>query len=70
MNQSHLLLTQLPRELIYKIAAEDAYVYNRILRLCRHITSLFPLSTRLNFMEAFGIRVEMDITMCDLSCIQ
>jgi hypothetical protein len=51
----------LPRELIYAIAAVDAGVYNVMLRLCRSIHSLFPLSTRLDFMEAFGVTV--DITL-------
>jgi hypothetical protein len=51
--------TQLPRELIYAIAAEDASVYNALLRTCRYISSLFPLSTRLDFMEAFGVTVKI-----------
>jgi hypothetical protein len=53
------LLTQLPRELIYKIAATNSTVYNTLLRLCHTITSLFPLSTRLNIMIDFGIHVEI-----------
>jgi hypothetical protein len=55
MNASVLL--QLPREIIYKIAAEDASVYNVILRLCRATAALFPLSLRLDFMKTFGVRV-------------
>jgi hypothetical protein len=51
------LLLQLPHELIYKIAAVDAIVYNAILRLCRTVTLLFPLSTRLDFMIDFGVTV-------------
>ena len=61
MSQSSSLLSllHLPRELIYKIAGEDAAAYNRILRLCRYISSLFPLSTRLDFMEGFGVTVRV-----------
>ena len=54
------LLLRLPRELIYKIAGIDAGVYNRILRLCRATASLFPLSTRLDFMVAFGVHVDLN----------
>jgi hypothetical protein len=63
-------LTQLPRELIYKIAAADAGVYNRIIRLCRYTISLFPLSIRLDVMEAFGVRVKIHkYDEVDASCI-
>jgi hypothetical protein len=61
MNQSvnTLTLLTLPHEIIYRIAGEDAGVYNRILRLCYTINTLFPLSRRLDFMETFGVRVEI-----------
>jgi hypothetical protein len=58
--QDTLLLLSLPREIIYKIAAEDTGVYNVVLRLCRYTSSLFPLSMRLDFMEAFGVCVEIN----------
>jgi hypothetical protein len=67
MNQYHLL--SLPRELIYKIAAANASVYNCILRLCRTAASLFPLSVRLDFMEAFGVGAELCTWRDDLSII-
>jgi hypothetical protein len=57
MNQS---LLSLPREIIYKIAAADAHAYNILLRLCRTLTLLFPLSTRLDFMIDFGITMIME----------
>jgi hypothetical protein len=50
-------LLSLHKDLIYKIAAEDTSVYNCILRLCRAMTSLFPLSIRLDFMIDFGVSV-------------
>jgi hypothetical protein len=53
------LLLQQARELIYTIAAEDANVYNVILRLCRATAALFPLSLRLDYMIAFGVTVRM-----------
>jgi hypothetical protein len=64
MNNSISHLLSLPRELIYKIAAVDAGAYNIILRLCRVTASLFPLSTRLDFMIDFGVTVKFETT-CD-----
>jgi hypothetical protein len=44
------------------VAAEDAVVYNKMLRICRHITSLFPLSLRLDFMISFGVTIQISST--------
>jgi hypothetical protein len=57
---STLSLLSIPRELIYAIAAVDAGVYNVLLRTCKYISSLFPLSTRLDFMVDFGVTVELN----------
>jgi hypothetical protein len=64
-----LSLTQLPREIIYKVAAGDASVYNCILRLCRTMISLFPLSIRLDFMISFGVTVRIYRDTRYIACI-
>jgi hypothetical protein len=53
------ILLTLPRELIYMIAAVDAIVYNGLLRTCRTVAYLFPLSTRLDYMISFGVTVDV-----------
>jgi hypothetical protein len=68
MSESNIILS-LPKDLIYRIAAEDAGVYNIIMRLCRHMAALFPLSIRLDNMIAFGVTVDIGRLGNDISRI-
>ena len=52
-------LHHLPREIIHAIVGDDMRIYNALTRTCHALAAAYTLSTRLDFMIAAGVTVQL-----------